>query len=57
MHNLRTVLLALRVDERAVTAVEYAVIAGVLVAAIGAAFTTLGTTLQTFFSSFTFTKP
>lgn len=57
MHNLRTALLALRVDERAVTAVEYAVIAGVLVAAIGAAFTTLGSTLQTFFTNFTFTKP
>ena len=45
----------LRADKRGVTAVEYAVIAGVLVAAIGTAFTTLGTTLTTFFTAFNFT--
>jgi Flp pilus assembly pilin Flp len=37
---------ALRADRHGVTAVEYAVIAGVLVAAIGAAFTFLGTDIQ-----------
>jgi Flp pilus assembly pilin Flp len=39
-----------RKDERGVTAVEYAVIAGVLVTAIAGAFTALGTTLTTFFT-------
>lgn len=37
-------------DRRGVTAVEYAVIAGVLVTAIAAAFTALGSSIQTFFT-------
>jgi Flp pilus assembly pilin Flp len=45
---------ALLKDRRGVTAVEYAVIAGVLVLAIGGAFTALGTTLKTYFSNLTF---
>jgi Flp pilus assembly pilin Flp len=45
---LTTKLLPLRADERGVTAVEYAVIAGVLITAVAAAFTAFGTTLQTF---------
>ncbi|HUB14310.1 MAG TPA: Flp family type IVb pilin [Acetobacteraceae bacterium] len=53
--TLKTCWIVLRADNRGVTAVEYAVIAGVLVAAIGTAFTTLGTTLKTFFAGFTFT--
>ena len=35
-------------DRRGVTAVEYAVIAGVMVTAVAAAFTAFGTTLQNF---------
>lgn len=54
--TVKTCWLILRTNRRGVTAVEYAVIAGVLVAAIGTAFTTLGTTLKTFFSGFTFTS-
>jgi Flp pilus assembly pilin Flp len=45
----------LRADKRGVTAVEYAVIAGVMVAAIGTAFTSLGTTLKAYFTAFNFT--
>jgi Flp pilus assembly pilin Flp len=44
----------LRADKRGVTAVEYAVIAGTLVAGIGAAFVALGTNLTTWFTGFTF---
>ena len=47
--TIKFALLVLK-DRRGVTAVEYAVIAGVLVASIGAAFTALGTTLKTFFT-------
>lgn len=38
-------------DPRGVTAVEYAVIAGVIVIAIATAFNALGTKLTTFFTS------
>ena len=55
LESLKTCWILLRADKRGITAVEYAVIAGVLVAAIGTAFTTLGTTLKTFFAGFTFT--
>ena len=44
----------LHADRRGVTAVEYAVIAGVMVAGVGVAFTTLGTTLATWFQNFAF---
>jgi Flp pilus assembly pilin Flp len=44
----------LRTDRRGVTAVEYAVIAGVLVTAVATAFTTLGTRLESFFNGLTF---
>ncbi|HVC61986.1 MAG TPA: Flp family type IVb pilin [Acetobacteraceae bacterium] len=44
----------LRTDRRGVTAVEYAVIAGVMVAAIGVAFGSLGTTLKAYFAALTF---
>ena len=44
---------ALLKDRRGVTAVEYAVIAGVLVLAIGGAFTQLGATLKTYFTNLT----
>jgi len=54
--SLKTCWILLRADKRGITAVEYAVIAGVLVAAIGTAFTTLGTTLKTFFAGFNFTS-
>ena len=54
--TLKTCWVLVRADKRGVTAVEYAVIAGVLVAAIGTAFTTLGATLKTFFTGFTFTS-
>ena len=42
--------LAIVKDRRGVTAVEYAVIAGVLVTAIATAFTTLGSSITTFFT-------
>jgi pilus assembly protein Flp/PilA len=51
---VKTTLIALKSDKRGVTAVEYAIIAGVLVAAIGTAFTSLSTTLSTYFSTFKF---
>jgi len=55
LETFKTCWILLRADKRGVTAVEYAVIAGVLVAAIGTAFTTLGDTLKTFFAGFNFT--
>ena len=45
--TLKTCWMLLRADKRGVTAVEYAVIAGILVAAVATAFTTLGTALKT----------
>jgi len=44
----KTGLAALRTDRRGVTAVEYAVIAGVLVVAVAAAFTAFGSTIMTY---------
>lgn len=52
--TLKTCWTLLRADKRGVTAVEYAVIAGVLVVAVGAAFTSLGTTLKTFMQGISF---
>jgi pilus assembly protein Flp/PilA len=43
--------LALRTDRRAVTALEYGVIAGVLAVVVVTAFTTLGTGLNNAFTS------
>ena len=40
-------------DRRGVTAVEYAVVAGVLVTAFGAAFTALGGKINTFLNGLT----
>jgi pilus assembly protein Flp/PilA len=40
-------------DRKGVTALEYGIIAGVLAVAVLAAFNTLGTKLQTFFSALT----
>ena len=40
-------------DRRGVTAVEYAVIAGVMVTAVAAAFNAFGTTLKTFLTGLT----
>jgi pilus assembly protein Flp/PilA len=51
---VKTSLIALKSDKRGVTAVEYAIIAGVLVASIATAFTSLGSTIQTFFSGLKF---
>lgn len=48
--TFKTCWTMLRADKRGVTAVEYAVIAGVLVTVIATAFTTLGTSLDTYFS-------
>jgi Flp pilus assembly pilin Flp len=45
--------LALLKDRRGVTAVEYAVIAGVVVVGIASAFTALGGKLTTFFNGLT----
>ena len=42
---------ALKNDRRGVTAVEYAVVAGALVTAIAAAFTSLGAELGTFLTA------
>lgn len=50
MFDMIKVCRSMLTDRRGVTAVEYAVIAGVLVTAIGAAFTALGTKLTTFFT-------
>jgi pilus assembly protein Flp/PilA len=50
MEYFRTLNL-LAIDRKGVTAVEYAVIAGVIVVAIATAFTTLGGTLTTFFTN------
>ncbi|HTW71079.1 MAG TPA: Flp family type IVb pilin [Acetobacteraceae bacterium] len=52
--TLKTCWILLRADRRGVTALEYAVIAGILVAAIGTAFTTLGSTLKTYMASIAF---
>jgi len=43
-------LVALKGDRRGVTAVEYAVIAGVMVVGVAAAFTAFGSKLQTYLS-------
>jgi pilus assembly protein Flp/PilA len=43
--------LTLKTDRRAVTALEYGVIAGVLAVVVVTAFTTLGTGLQTAFTN------
>jgi len=51
---MRTSFLRLKRDDRGVTAVEYAVVAGVLVAVIGVAFTALGTNLSSFLGALTF---
>jgi Flp pilus assembly pilin Flp len=45
---IKTSLSALRGDRRGVTAVEYAVIAGVMVVAVAAAFNAFGTTLKSY---------
>ena len=48
MHEMiETVLRRLRIDQRGVTAVEYAIIAGVVALVIYAAFQTLGTNIST----------
>ena len=44
---LKTYSLILHADKRGVTAVEYAVIAGMIVAVVAGAFTALGTGIQT----------
>ncbi|MBV8915288.1 MAG: Flp family type IVb pilin [Acetobacteraceae bacterium] len=51
MFEILKIQIALLKDRRGVTAVEYAVIAGVLVLAIGGAFTQLGTTLTNYFTN------
>ncbi|HTB46593.1 MAG TPA: Flp family type IVb pilin [Acetobacteraceae bacterium] len=45
---MRTCWMTLRADQRGVTAVEYAVVAGIVVLTFGLAFTALGTSLTTF---------
>jgi Flp pilus assembly pilin Flp len=52
--TMKTYWMILRADKRGVTAVEYAVIAGIVVVTFGAGFTALGTTLKTFLSGITF---
>jgi len=51
LFEILKIQIALLKDRRGVTAVEYAVIAGVLVLAIGGAFTQLGTTLTNYFTN------
>jgi len=51
MSKTRQTVVALVADRRGVTAVEYAVIAGVVVLTVAAAFNVLGTTLLNFMSS------
>jgi Flp pilus assembly pilin Flp len=51
MFELIRAAAALLADRRGVTAVEYAVIAGVLIALIAAAFTPLGNALQDYMST------
>lgn len=51
MSEFFQVIKLMTVDRKGVTAVEYAVIAGVIVVAIAAAFTALGGTLTTFFTT------
>ncbi|NGM18378.1 Flp family type IVb pilin [Roseomonas stagni] len=49
--DFRRLVVALRQDEKGVTALEYGLIAAILGAAVITAFTTLGTGLGTFFTS------
>jgi Flp pilus assembly pilin Flp len=47
---MRTCWMTLRADQRGVTAVEYTVIAGIVVATFGIGFTALSTTLTAYLS-------
>lgn len=51
MLNILTTWLALRTDRRAVTALEYGVIAGVLAVVVVTAFNTFGSGLNSAFTS------
>ena len=52
--SMRPYWMMLRADKRGVTAVEYAVIAGIVVVTFGAGFTALGGTLTTFLGNIKF---
>ena len=51
---MKSYWMMLRADKRGVTAVEYAVVAGVVVVAFGAGFTALGASLTTFLTGLKF---
>jgi Flp pilus assembly pilin Flp len=51
---MRTHWMTLRADQRGVTAVEYAVIAGIVVVTFGVGFTALGGTLTAFLGGLAF---
>jgi len=56
MTIIETARVLLAQDKKGVTAIEYALIAGVLVAGIGVAFTALTGSLNTFFSGISFSS-
>jgi Flp pilus assembly pilin Flp len=53
IHTLKLVKDTIKTDQRGVTAVEYALVAGALVAGIALAIGALTGTLQTFFTNLT----
>jgi Flp pilus assembly pilin Flp len=52
--TIRACWMTLRADQRGVTAVEYAVIAGIVVVTFGLGFTALGGTLTAFLTGIAF---